>query len=89
MNDYIPPETDLIVAGHIERIVDEFLQGRVDGIAMVAMRSDGYPCRLYLNKTDGPILREPLQNLMDDYESGQQFRSMSNAPVNNRSHRTH
>ena len=89
MNDYIPPHTDLIIAGHIESVVDEFLSGMIDGIAMVAMRSDGRPCRLYINKTDEPVLREPLENLMADYEASQQFRSKSNAPVNNRSHRTH
>jgi len=85
MNAHHPTETDFLVASHIEGIVGEFLRGNVDGLAMVAVRSDGSPCKLYLNKAQGPILTDILQELVYDYETNQQFRALITAPENNRS----
>ena len=89
MNDYYPPETDLIIANHIQDVVEDFLNGMVDGIALVAMRSNGAPCTLYMNKTSEPVLRNLLQGLITDYEAGSQCRKLVNAPETNRSYRTH
>jgi hypothetical protein len=89
MDTYIPPETDLLIADHIESVIDEFLRGNVDGLALVAMRSNGSPLRMYINKTEEPVLREVLQNLISDYEANQSFRHRANAPLHNRSSRTH
>ncbi len=90
MNDHMPSDGDLMIADHIEKVVGDFLHGKVTGIAMCAIRSDGTPLRLYIDKNmKHPALVNNIRRLQTEIEDNTAIQKQSTAPFNNRSYRTH
>ncbi len=90
MSDHVPQEGDYMIATHIEKVVRDFLDGTITGIAMCAVRSDGSPCRLYIDKKmKEPNLLLALEMLYSEIGDNRTLQAQSTAPFNNRSNRTH
>ena len=65
------------------------MNGKLDGIGVCAVRTNGDPAFFYLNKPEEPVLRPVLNRLLGLYEAGRQFKGLTNAPKNNSSYLVH
>lgn len=90
MSDHVPAEGDYMIATHIEKVVHDFLMGSITGIAMCAVRRDGKPCRLYIDKKmKDPDLLLAVEMLHTEIEQNRNLQKQSTAPFHNRSYRNH
>lgn len=86
---YQPTAAELMVAQSIDGLLEMLMTGKLAGIGVCAVKHDGEPSFFYLNSDEKPVLRPVLNRLLGLYESGQQFKGLSNAPANNRSYLVH
>lgn len=90
MSDHEPTEGDYMIVNHIERVVRDFLTGRITGLALCAVRTDGYPCRLYIDKNKySPELIHSIMAMQTEIESNANMSAQSTAPLHNRSYELH
>lgn len=87
MKNYEPTAHDLFIAGYMDEIVEALLEGRMDGIAIVAVPKNGEASYWYINKASTPVLGVHMQSLSELYRLN--CESGINAPNNNMSRRRH
>ncbi len=87
--DYTPTYAERMIAGNIDGLISELMNGKIDAIGICGVRTDGDPLFFYLNKPEEPVLRPALNRLLGLYESGQQFKELTTAPKTNRSYSVH
>lgn len=78
-----------MIAHHVDGLLHELMAGKLQGIAVAALRTSGDPAFFYLNKPEGPVLRPVINRLLGLYEASQQWKGLTNAPRENRSYSEH
>lgn len=88
-DDYDPSRSEERMAASLDAMIRLLLAGRLKGISCCAVDQDGESSYFYLNTADDSVLREPMQELLALYNHNRVFGERANAPLNNRSHRSH
>jgi hypothetical protein len=88
-DEYDPSRSEERMAASLDAMIRLLLSGKLKAISCCAVNDADEPSYFYLSLVEGPVLLQPMGALLELYKSNRRFSVRANAPLNNRSSRSH